>query len=142
MITYYNPLGGVSLTNEYFAGLVGEAAQHCYGVAGMASSSASDSIKSLILGKNRADKGVRVSQVDGKLAAHHGGLRPEHLQHCAEHFPPCAQRGGNRHGPEGGPRGRLRGRCDRRLNPGARAAAPVPGSADRPRLCGRLLFEV
>ena len=44
MITYYNPLGGVSLTNEYFAGLVGEAAQHCYGVAGMASSSASDSI--------------------------------------------------------------------------------------------------
>ena len=41
MITYYNPLGGVSLTNEYFAGLVGEAAQHCYGVAGMASSSAS-----------------------------------------------------------------------------------------------------
>ena len=28
MITYYNPLGGVSLTNEYFAGLVGEAAQH------------------------------------------------------------------------------------------------------------------
>ena len=52
MITYYNPLGGVSLTNEYFAGLVGEAAQHCYGVAG----------------KNRADKGVRVSQVDGKLA--------------------------------------------------------------------------
>ena len=37
MITYYNPLGGVSLTNEYFAGLVGEAAQHCYGVAGMAS---------------------------------------------------------------------------------------------------------
>jgi len=56
MITYYNPLGGVSLTNEYFAGLVGEAAQHCYGVAGMASSSASDSIKSLILGKNRADK--------------------------------------------------------------------------------------
>ena len=68
MITYYNPLGGVSLTNEYFACLVGEAAQHCYGVAGMASSSASDSIKSLILGKNRADKGVRVSQVDGKLA--------------------------------------------------------------------------
>ena len=64
MITYYNPLGGVSLTNEYFAGLVGEAAQHCYGVAGMASYS----IKSLILGKNRADKGVRVSQVDGKLA--------------------------------------------------------------------------
>ena len=53
---------------EQGVGLVGEAAQHCYGVAGMASSSASDSIKSLILGKNRADKGVRVSQVDGKLA--------------------------------------------------------------------------
>ncbi len=97
MITYYNPLGGVSLTNEYFAGLVGEAAQHCYGVAGMASSSASDSIKSLILGKNRADKGVRVSQVYGKLAIELHimvGYGLNISQHCAEHFPPCAQRGG------------------------------------------------
>ena len=67
MITYYNPLGSVSLTNDYFAGLVSEAAQHCYGVAAMASSSTSDSIKSLILGKNHPDKGVRVSQKNGKL---------------------------------------------------------------------------
>ena len=36
MIKFYNPLGKVCMTNEYFAGLVGAAAQSCYGVCGMA----------------------------------------------------------------------------------------------------------
>ena len=36
MITYYNTMGRVSLTNDYFAELVSEIAKNCYGVAGMA----------------------------------------------------------------------------------------------------------
>ena len=48
MIKFYNPLGKVCMTSDYFAGLVGAAAQSCYGVCGMAT-------------------GVRVTEEDGKL---------------------------------------------------------------------------
>ena len=67
MITYYNTMGRVSLTNDYFAELVSEIAKNCYGVAGMAPGSRSDSLKSLILGKDFRDKGVKVYPQDGKL---------------------------------------------------------------------------
>ena len=36
MITLKNPLGAVSMTEDYFAELVSQAARSCYGVAGMA----------------------------------------------------------------------------------------------------------
>ena len=36
MIKFYNPLGKVCMTSDYFAGLVGAAAQSCYGVCDMA----------------------------------------------------------------------------------------------------------
>ena len=58
MIKFYNPLGKVCMTSDYFAGLVGAAAQSCYGVCGMATG---------VLGTNYPDKGVRVTEEDGKL---------------------------------------------------------------------------
>ena len=45
MIKFYNPLGKVCMTSDYFAGLVGAAAQSCYGVCGMATGGTSDSLK-------------------------------------------------------------------------------------------------
>ena len=59
MIKFYNPLGKVCMTSDYFAGLVGAAAQSCYGT--------SDSLKTIVLGTNYPDKGVRVTEEDGKL---------------------------------------------------------------------------
>lgn len=66
MITYFTPMGSVSLTGDYFAELVGQAAKDCYGVADMSNGSAADSIKSLVLG-DYAEKGVRVTQKDNHL---------------------------------------------------------------------------
>lgn len=67
MIKFHNTMGTVCMTNDYFAGLVNAAAQGCYGVAAMASSSAADSFKSLVLGANFPEKGVRVTSEGGKL---------------------------------------------------------------------------
>ncbi len=67
MITFYNPLGKVSITNDYFAGLVGAAAQNSYGVCGMATGGASDNLKTIVLGTNFPDKGVRVTEHEGRL---------------------------------------------------------------------------
>ena len=67
LIKFYNPLGKVCMTSDYFAGLVGAAAQSCYGVCGMATGGTSDSLKTIVLGTNYPDKGVRVTEEDGKL---------------------------------------------------------------------------
>lgn len=67
MIKFYNPLGKVCMTSDYFAGLVGVAAQSCYGVCGMATGGTSVSLKTIVLGTNYPDKGVRVTEEDGKL---------------------------------------------------------------------------
>ena len=65
MIKMFTPLGKVSMTGEYFSGLVGEAAKSCYGVSGMATGGTSDSFKTLVLGKDFPDKGVRVKVTFG-----------------------------------------------------------------------------
>lgn len=67
MINFYNTMGKVSMTGEYFAGLVSAAAQSCYGVADMATSGATDTLKTLVLGSDFPDKGVRVIDDGGKL---------------------------------------------------------------------------
>ncbi len=67
MITTYFPLGSLSLSGEYFASLVGEAAKSCYGVAGMSKGCMTDSVKTLVLGSDFPEKGVRVTEQDGKL---------------------------------------------------------------------------
>ena len=84
MIKFYNPLGKVCMTSDYFAGLVGAAAQSCYGVCGMATGGTSDSLKTIVLGTNYPDKGVRVTQA-GDRAAYQGDLRAEHCGHRAQH---------------------------------------------------------
>ncbi|MEG0110334.1 MAG: Asp23/Gls24 family envelope stress response protein [Oscillospiraceae bacterium] len=67
MIKFYNTLGKVSMTGDYFAGLVSAAAKGCYGVAEMATGGTSDSIKSIVLGADFPDKGVRVTEENGNL---------------------------------------------------------------------------
>ena len=67
MIRIENHLGTIEISQEYFAYLIGNAASSCYGVAGMAPGSRSDSLKSLILGKDFREKGVKVYPQDGKL---------------------------------------------------------------------------
>lgn len=68
MIKIATQLGSVTLTPEYFANLVGMTAASCYGVKGMATSGAAEGLRSLLLGNNFPDKGVRVSEADGELA--------------------------------------------------------------------------
>lgn len=67
MIQIYNPLGQVSMTSEYFAGLVSTAAQSCYGVCGMATGGTADTLRSRLLGEYYPDKGVHVTEEGGRL---------------------------------------------------------------------------
>ena len=67
MINFYNTFGKVRMTGDYFAGLVSAAASSCYGVADMATSGASDTVKGMIFGSDFPDKGVRVTEDGGKL---------------------------------------------------------------------------
>lgn len=67
MITMQNPMGTVSMTADYFAELVSEAARSCYGVAGMATGGRADDVKSLLFGSDFPEKGVRVTQTAGHL---------------------------------------------------------------------------
>ena len=67
MITLQTPMGTISMTADYFAELVSQAARSCYGVAGMAIGSTKDDLKSLVFGSDFPDKGVRVTQSGGRL---------------------------------------------------------------------------
>lgn len=66
MISFYNTIGKVSLTSNYFAELVAAAVQSGYGVAGMADKGPTDNIRSL-LKLTAPDKGVKVWEKDQKL---------------------------------------------------------------------------
>ncbi len=68
MITSHLPLGDVLFTGDYFSALVSEAAKSCFGVAGMSTRGVGDAVKGLVLGKQHAEKGVLVTEDDGKLA--------------------------------------------------------------------------
>lgn len=67
MIKFYTPLGKVTISNDYFAGLVGNAVTSCYGVAGMHCAGAADSVRTLIFGSNIPEKGVVVTEHNGEL---------------------------------------------------------------------------
>ena len=60
MIKIETAMGVVEITQEYFAKLVGHAASECFGVAGMAFSSASQGLRQILTGKEVMDKGVQV----------------------------------------------------------------------------------
>ena len=67
MITLQNPMGTISMTSDYFAELVSQAARSCYGVAGMATGGRGDDLKSLVFGNDFPEKGVRVTQSNRQL---------------------------------------------------------------------------
>ena len=67
MIKFYTPLGKISLTNDYFASLVGNAVTSCYGVAGMSVAGAKDGMRAVIFGSDIPEKGVVVREDDGQL---------------------------------------------------------------------------
>ena len=50
-----------------FSTLVGEATKHCYGVAAMAPRDMTDAVRSLVHGSDYSEKGVRVTQENGRL---------------------------------------------------------------------------
>lgn len=73
MIKYENPNGYIEITNNYFAKLVGNAAQSCFGVTRMVNANPVQTIKSAI--KNRVEgvdldtsnQGVTIKSVNGAL---------------------------------------------------------------------------
>ena len=67
MITSRFPLGNVSFTDGYFSTLVGEATKQCYGVAAMDPRNMTDAVKSMVYGSDYPEKGVRVTQQNGRL---------------------------------------------------------------------------
>ncbi len=68
MVKIATELGTVTLTPDYFANLVGTTASACYGVKGMATSGTVEGLRALFFGSNFPEKGVRVSEHDGKLS--------------------------------------------------------------------------
>lgn len=70
MIKLENPNGYIEITNNYFANLVGRAAQSCFGVTGMVNSNPYQSIKSAIknkTSKENLDQGVTVKSISDQL---------------------------------------------------------------------------
>jgi len=67
MIRIENPMGTIEISQEYFAKLVGHAASECFGVAGMAISTASQGLREIVTGKEVMDKGVQVRAAGKRL---------------------------------------------------------------------------
>ena len=91
MITKVNPYGHISLTNDYFSGLVEQAAKQCYGIAAMGQAPAESVVRSALRTGSLPPKGVTVTQEAGKLGhrpAYQGRVRSEHLDHHPKHHPP------------------------------------------------------
>lgn len=73
MIKYENENGYIEITNNYFAKLIGNAAQSCFGVTRMVNSNPYQSIKSVIKNKTQnmtidnSNQGVSVKSENGAL---------------------------------------------------------------------------
>ena len=70
MIKLENPNGYIEVTNNYFANLVGKAAQSCFGVTGMVNPNTYQTIKNVIKNKmsgESSEQGVIVKSVNGVL---------------------------------------------------------------------------
>ena len=92
MITKVNPYGHISLTNDYFSGLVEQAAKQCYGIAAMGQAPAESVVRSAPHRQSAAE-GCHCHA--GRQAGHHttsGQVRPEHFDHHPEHYPPRQRR--------------------------------------------------
>lgn len=67
MVKLTTSLGAITLTNEYFANLVGSVASSCYGVVGMVNKNPVEGLRSLLFGSDFPEKGVKVSQDSNRL---------------------------------------------------------------------------
>ena len=67
MITKVNPYGHISLTNDYFSGLVEQAAKQCYGIAAMGQAPAesiTQSITHRVKDEVELATGLKVARID------------------------------------------------------------------------------
>ncbi len=70
MVKFENENGYIEITNNYFATLVGDAAQSCFGVTGMVENNPVQSIRKLFRNRNDSEnlsRGVSVRSVNGSL---------------------------------------------------------------------------
>ncbi|MDR2908292.1 MAG: Asp23/Gls24 family envelope stress response protein [Oscillospiraceae bacterium] len=67
MIRIENHLGTITVSNSYFANLIGHVVSECFGVSGLVNSTTSQGLRSLISGRDTADKGVRVRSTGREL---------------------------------------------------------------------------
>lgn len=67
MIKFYNHLGEIDISHEYFVNLVGATAESCFGVAAMSTADVKQSFIERLLHKEPSDKGVRVRMKNQKL---------------------------------------------------------------------------
>ena len=67
MITKVNPYGHISLTNDYFSGLVEQAAKQCYGIAAMVQNPTENIVSNALRTGSLPPKGVTVTQEGGRL---------------------------------------------------------------------------
>jgi len=67
MIKLENHLGAITLSQEYFACLVGNAASSCFGVAGMKKTGARQGLRGIFSKKAHIDEGVQVKAEDKQL---------------------------------------------------------------------------
>lgn len=67
MINKVNPYGNITLTNDYFSGLVAQAAKNCYGIAAMGQNSAASTVLAALKTGSLPEKGVAVTEEAGRL---------------------------------------------------------------------------
>lgn len=67
MIRMENHLGQITVSNAYFANLIGHAVSECFGVSGLVNSTPSQGLRALLSGQDTRDKGVRVRSVGKEL---------------------------------------------------------------------------
>ena len=67
MINLENHLGTISISDNYFANLVGNAASSCFGVVSMSDLSLTGGIISRVRKDEPINRGVRIRTVDGRL---------------------------------------------------------------------------
>ena len=67
MITKVNPSGSISLGNEYFSGLVAQAARNCHGIAAMGQNTPSGTVRSALRHGSLPQQGVTVEEENGAL---------------------------------------------------------------------------
>lgn len=67
MIRIENHMGIITVSNTYFANLIGHVVSECFGVSGLVNSTPSQGLRSLISGQDTTDKGVKVRSLNGEL---------------------------------------------------------------------------